>query len=326
MTRMTTPSEPGAGHPDLSFLAPPGALADWRMVLAYEAASTAGVLDALPGTLAELAARSDVDEGALRAVLGQLVAWDLVAEDAAGCYSAGSQAPLPLQDAMLVVHATVIRRWATVLGPRLGDRTATAGDGPARPGPPGLRLDLLAVNARRVTRPLVDACLARFPHARRVLDLGGGHGEHSLEFARRGLVPTMQDRPEVVEAAEQRGNLRVAGIDLFAGDFFTTLPTGPFDIVLISGTTNMFDGAANRDLYRRLRPIIAPEGGLAIASYLRGRDEVTASFGLQMLAFTDGGDAHTERDYRAWLAAAGYGTVRTHEIDDPPQTVVLVGR
>lgn len=51
------------------------------MVLAYEAAVGAGVLDALPGTLAELAARCDLDEGALRAVLGQLAAWGTIAED-----------------------------------------------------------------------------------------------------------------------------------------------------------------------------------------------------------------------------------------------------
>jgi hypothetical protein len=57
---------------DLSLLAPPGELADWRLVLAYEAAADAGVLDAFPGTVAEIAARCGLHEGALRAVLGQL--------------------------------------------------------------------------------------------------------------------------------------------------------------------------------------------------------------------------------------------------------------
>lgn len=33
-------------------------------------------------------------------------------------------------------------------------------------------LEALAVLARTVGPPMVDACLARFPHARRVLDLG----------------------------------------------------------------------------------------------------------------------------------------------------------
>lgn len=114
--------------------------------------------------------------------------------------------------------------------------------------------------------------------------------------------------------------------DEFAGDLFATLPPGPFDLVLCAAVTNMFDGPSNRDLYRRLRPTITPGGGLAIVSYLRGRNEVTASFGLRMLVWTDGGDAHGEDDYRSWLAEAGYGPIQVHELDDPPQTIVLAER
>lgn len=42
-----------------------------------------------------------------------------------------------------------------------------------------------------------------------------------------------------------------------------------------------------------------------------------------MLAFTEGGDAHGEDDYRAWLRDAGFGEVLVHEIADSPQTIVL---
>jgi SAM-dependent methyltransferase len=311
---------------DLSFLAPPEMLADWRMVLAYEAAAAAGVFEALPGTLGAIAAQRDLDEAALRAVLGQLAAWGIVAEDGHGQYSSGPRAPVSPQDATLLVHAAVIRRWVALLGPRLRNRTAGSDQSPSRPAPTGVGFDLLALNARRLTRPLLDICLQRFPHARRVLDLGGGHGEHSLELARRGLHATMQDRPEVVEVAERRGRLGSAGVELFPGDFFATLPPGPFDLVLCAAVTNMFDGARNRDLYRRLRPIIAPGGGLAIVSYMRGRDEVAAGFGLQMLVWTDGGDAHTVDDYRRWLDEAGYGATQVHDLDSPPQTIVLVER
>lgn len=311
---------------DLSFLAPPGQLADWRLVLAYEAAALAGVLDALPGTLGDLATGCAVDENALRAVLGQLAAWDVVTEDGPGRVVRGPRAPDPVQHAMLLTHATAIQRWAALLGPRLSQRTAGSDTFPARPTTPRDGPDLLADNARRVTRALVDACLDRFPSARRVLDLGGGHGVHCLEFARRGLRPTLQDRPEVVEIAEERNQLTGAGVELFAGDFFAELPPGPFDLVLVAGTTNMFDRPSNSALYRRLRPIIAPGGGLAIATFMRGRDAVAASFGLQMLVWTDGGDAHSVADYRRWLSEAGYRPSHVHELDDPPQTVVLAER
>lgn len=321
-----SPGDPDRSCADLSFLAAPEALADWRMVLAYEAAAHAGVLAALPGTVTEVAARCDVDEGALGIVLGQLAAWGIVANDDHGRCALGAGAPAWPHDAMLVHHAALIRRWAALLGPRLRDRTATSDEVPARLIATDLGLDLLAVSARRVTRSVVDVCLRRFPDARRVLDLGGGHGEQSLEFAQRGLRVTMQDRPEVIEIGHRRGRLRGAGVELFAGDFFTTLPPGPFDLVVCGLTTSMFDGPGNRDLYRRLRPIIAPGGGLAIVSYLRGRDRVATSFAVQMLVMTEGGDAHGEDDYRRWLAEAGYGPLQVHELDDPPQTIVLAER
>jgi SAM-dependent methyltransferase len=159
-----------------------------------------------------------------------------------------------------------------------------------------------------------------------VLDLGGGHGEFSVEFARRGLETKMQDLPEGVELADRRGPLPAASVELFAGDAFTALAPGPFDLVLCSADTNMFDAAANRELYLRLRPLITPGGGLAIVSYLRGRNRIAVTFALQMLVWTDGGDAHGEDDYRRWLTEEGYGPVQTHDLDDPPQTIVLAGR
>jgi SAM-dependent methyltransferase len=307
------------GNP--SFLAAPGEAADWRLALAYEAAADAGVLDALPGTVADLAARCDLRPGPLRAVLDLLAVWEVVAVDPDGRYVPGSAAPSWPDDAMLGVLAGAIRRWAALLGPRLRDRTG--GDAP--PAAP-LRLDLLAANVGRLVGPVVDACLTHVPHASRVLDLGGGHGAYALEFARRGVPTTMQDLPAVVEDAERGDRLRAGGIELFAGDLRTTLPPGPFDLVLCSTVTNMFDETVNRDLYRRLHEVITPGGGLAIVSYLRGRTPVAAAFALQMLAWTDGGDAHGEDDYRRWLADAGFGEVLLHDFTHPPQTLVLARR
>lgn len=310
-----------------SFLAPPEKLADWRLVLAYEAADRAGVFAALPGRPAELAERCGLDEGALHAVLGHLAAWGILTADEQECYAEGPNAPERSGGAMLLNHAAVIRRWAVLLGERLHDRTADSECAPARPtASPQVGLDLLALNIRRLIAPVLDVCLERFPGAVRVLDLGGGHGAYSLEMARRGLRPTMQDRPEVIEIARHRGHLTEAGVELFAGDLFETLPPGPFDLVLCSAVTNMFDEERNRDLYRRLRPLLAPGGGLAIVSYLRGRNRTAAAFALQMLAWTDGGDAHGEEDYRSWLADAGYGPVQVHDFADPPQSIVLAER
>ncbi|MFD4365846.1 class I SAM-dependent methyltransferase [Rhodococcus sp. NPDC058521] len=248
-------------EPDLSFLAAPDTLADWRMVLSYEAVAHAGVLDELPGTCEELADSCTLDARALRTLLTHLCSYEILALDGDGIFTHGPAAPQPPHDDVLLNHAATIRRWSTLLGPRLRDRKALPDgmtDGPPKPARP--RPDLLAINARRLTGTLVDECVRRFPQARRVLDLGGGHGEHALEFTRRGLSAVLQDLPAVLEAADRDGRLSRAGIELFPADLFTALPGGPFDLVLCSTVTNMFDEAANRDLYRRLRGLITRAG------------------------------------------------------------------
>ncbi|MCP9488407.1 MAG: methyltransferase domain-containing protein [Solirubrobacteraceae bacterium MAG38_C4-C5] len=309
---------------DLSFLAAPGQVADWRMVLAHEAAMEAGVLGALPATPAELAAQLGLEEPALRALLDALMVWSLVEVDEHGRYASRAGASSSEKDAVLRQHAVVIRRWATFLGDRLADRTASS-EPPASRVPPEVFFNFLAANARRLIPGVLDACTRRFGRVERVLDLGGGHGEYSLELARRGLRPMMQDLPDVVELVDRGQRLTEGGVELFPGDFHATLPPGPFDLVLCAGVTHTFDGRRNLDLYRRLRAIIAPGGGLAIVTFLRARNPVASIFALQMLVATEGGDAHGEEDYRRWLGEAGYGPLELADVEGRPQTVVLAG-
>lgn len=311
--------------PDLSFLARPGEVADWRMVLAYEAAVEAGVLDAVPGTAAEVAGTLELDEPGVRALLAALAAWGVVERRERGRYVLGAGAPAGQDDAVVRQHAVVIRRWARLLGERLRDRTAGS-DEPASHACPELLYSFLAANARRLLPAVLEACLGRFPHACRVLDLGGGHGEYALELARRGLRPVMQDLPDVVELADRDARLSGAGVELFAGDFHAALPPGAFDLVLCAGVTHTFDGPRNLDLYRRLRAVLAPGGGLAIVTFLPERHPVAAIFGLQMVIATDTGEAHSEADYRRWLGEAGYGALELADVEGRPQTVVLAQR
>ena len=288
-----------------AFFPPPGQAADWRLVLLYAAADDSGLLDGLPGTVADLAKRAGLDETGVRVVLDALALWDVVRRDGAGTFSWAPAAPSP--DERNAVHqlARGIRRTSAVLADRLrGEPVAQE---------PRAEVDLarwqgaMATGARAVAPDVIDACLARAPGARRALDLGGGHGEYSLEFARRGLSTTMLDRPEVIALAERQGRLPEAGVQLVAGDFFETLPEGPFDVVLCAGITHTFSGERNRGLYQRLRPLVSPSGGVGIFTFLRNQPADAALFAIQMLIVGAGGDTHAESDYREWLAEAGFG-------------------
>ena len=288
---------------DLTFLAPPGQAADWRVVVLCDAAAATGVFDKLPGTAEELGDRTGLEPQALRVVLDALAAVGVLETGDDGRFTLGAAAPDAAAMATVRHHARALRRWATAVEPRLrGESTRD----PAGVADPELFHDALANNARKVAPEIVDVCLQRFPEARSVLDLGGLHGEYSLEFTRRGLRATMQDQPAMVDVARRRGRLEAAGVELFEGSFFEKVPEGPFDLAFCSGITHTFDGDRNLTLFTNLRPVVAPGGGVAVVTFLRGRNPLTPLFAVQMLVNDNGGDTHTEAEYRSWLAEAGF--------------------
>ncbi|MGL4745158.1 MAG: class I SAM-dependent methyltransferase [Dermatophilaceae bacterium] len=306
----------------LGALAPPGSLVDWRLAVAWRAASESDILGALPGTVEDVARRRGLDPGAARAVVHLIAVWGLVTVNGDGVVTAGPHVLTPAESAALAQHGVWIHRWSALTGERLRDRSAPVPDTLCRPTT-GEGLRLLAAASARSIGPVVDACLAAVPSARTALDLGGGHGEHSLELARRGLAVTVQDLPEVVELARADGRLLEAGVGLHAQDAFDGVAAGPFDLVLCSTVTNMFDADAVVRLVRGARPAVAAGGALVVVSYLRDRSPVSAVFGVQMLVSTTGGDAHGSKDYRAWLTEAGYGEVTFHDLGTPALTVVV---
>jgi SAM-dependent methyltransferase len=309
------PTDPG-------FLAPPGEVADWRLVVLVDAAAGAGVLDALPGTPEGLAAPLGLDAHGLRVVLDALVAWGVVERRGDGAYAVGPHAPGPGRLPGLRHHARAIGAWSG----QIDDRLRGAGGSPARQAPPDpeLFIDALGAQARLTAPALVERCLARFPGAETVLDLGGGHGEYSLEFARRGLRATLQDLPTMIDIVARRGRLAEAGVDLYAGSFFESVPQGPFDLAFCTGITHTFDGDHNLDLFRRLRPVVSPRGGVAVTTFLRHRHPLADVFAVQMLVNGHGGDTHTEDEYRTWLAAAGFRVDDAPvDLPDRPQSVLF---
>ncbi|MDP1803704.1 MAG: hypothetical protein Q8K72_00920, partial [Acidimicrobiales bacterium] len=173
---------------DLTFLAPPGAVADWRMVLLCDAAIGTGVFDKLPGTAEEVAGRAGLAPEALRVVLEALATLGVVQQGDDGSFSLGPAAPEPAAMPSLRHHARAMRRWATAIEPQLRGQGTAASEGTD----PEMFHDALSRNAQQVAPEVVDVVLRRFPDARTVIDLGGLHGEYSLEFTRRGLKATMQ--------------------------------------------------------------------------------------------------------------------------------------
>jgi len=308
---------------DLTFLSPPGEIADWRMILLCDAAGAVGLFDALPGTVEGLAARLSLDPHVVRVELDALAALGVVERTGGGLtYAATAATPDATTMATIRHHARALRRWVASVEKRLrGEAVDTGGV-----DDPEAFHDSLAATARTTAPVVVDTVLARFPDARSVLDLGGLHGEYSLEFARRGLKAVMQDMPAMIDVARRRGRLEAAGIELYEGSFFDSVPSGPFDIAFCSGITHTFDADGNRALYRNLRPAVAPDGGggVAVITFLRHRNPITALFAVQMMVNANGGDTHTEAEYRQWLTEAGFTVDEAiHDLPDQGGRSVL---
>ncbi len=335
--------------PASSFMADPGAVADWREVLLCDAAAESGLLEALPAPADEAADAIGAQHRAVRVALDALATFGLV-ERRAGAYHA--VVTLDNEErAALAHHANVIRRWANDLGPTLrpggdagggpgaGDPDPHTGDGGrdeeeagADGGndggaslPPSVFMPALARRAREVAPWIAERVLARASRAGRALDLGGGHGEHARALAERGLHVVLQDRGPVTDWLTSAGHLDGTGVEVVEGDFLEGLADGPFDVVLAAGVVHLYPGPALERLFGRVAAALRPGGVLAISTTLRGRNAVAPVFAVQMLLAGDG-DTHSEADLVGWLATAGFGDLALEDIPDRPQTLLTARR
>lgn len=302
----------------LTALAPPDRLVDWRLAVTWEAAHSSGIFAALPGSVEEIAARAGLELSAVRSVLSLISRWQLVSIDDAQRWHPGPEELDEAESNALTQYGVWVRRWSAMTAPRLDDRHAPMPDALSRPTT-AKGLKLLAAASQQSIGPVVEKCLSYCSAPGRVLDLGGGHGEYALEFARRGCTVTLQDLPAVIDLAE--ADARFTTIRLVGKDMFEGIAEGPFDLVLCCTVTNMFDASANRQMLEAVRPQLSQSGVLAVVSYMRDRSTTGAAFGVQMLVATESGDAHSSGDYIEWLTATGY---QSPMADDIPATQLSI--
>jgi SAM-dependent methyltransferase len=295
------------------------AASDWRQALVYGAASGAGILASLPGRVVDVAAQAGTDQHATRVVLEALEAWGIVALDGDGCYQPGMAWPTADVHAALLQQDRFIRGTAA----QLPDRVRGIASPPRARSSAELESwqAAMGARARTVAPSIADACLAAVPGARRVLDLGGGHGEYGLEFARRGVEVVLQDQPAMLDFPHRRDAWKKGGVEVFAGDFFETMPAGPFDLVFCAGVTHTFDGDHNRRLYQRIHALVPAGGAFAIVTFLRGTPQARL-FAIQMLVVGNHGDTHSDEEYRQWLATAGFD-MEVVAADQLDQSVII---
>ena len=164
----------------------------------------------------------------------------------------------------------------------------------------------------------------------KVLDVAAGHGLFGLRVAQANPAATVYgtDWADVLTVAIE--NAAALGVSdryhTIPGSAFDVDLGGGYDLVLVPNFLHHFDPPTNIALLSKLRKAMAPGGTIAIVEFVPNEDRVSppiaASFSLQMLGATEGGEAYTFSDLDGMLAAAGFVDRRAQPLEPTPQTLV----
>ncbi|MBZ5510945.1 MAG: methyltransferase [Acidobacteriia bacterium] len=226
----------------------------------------------------------------------------------------------------LLHTANIWHRWSTLTDAvRQGTRTAV------RDKSPEWTHNFIA-GMQRIAKdraPLVVKTLGT-AGVRRILDLGGGSGAYSIAFAKAS--PDVQceilDIPEVVPlAAEYVSKAGVsAQVSLRAGDMLHDDFGSGYDLIMLNAICHMFSEEQNRDIFRRARQALAPNGRLVVQDFILNPDKTApqqaALFSLNMLVGTDAGASYSELEYTRWMKDAGFTEVGRINLPGPSDLMV----
>lgn len=182
----------------------------------------------------------------------------------------------------------------------------------------------------------VDEVARRLPlpdGARRLLDVGGGHGLYTVRLCERHaeLRATILDRESGLESARRTlaDHPGVADrIELLEGDLETDVFPEGQDVVFLGNIVHGLSPEANRDLFARIAGATNPGGEIAIVDQVAGAHgsdmsrAVAGLIGFNLYAAT-GGRAYPLADLAGWLAGAGYGEVRRKRLRAPGISLLL---
>lgn len=195
---------------------------------------------------------------------------------------------------------------------------------------------MLSGGARQLGGKLVE--LAALPDtARRLLDLGGGHGIYAAAFCSRHpeLRATLFDLPEALEAGrEMLADQGMEGrVDFQAGDLLRDDLGGGYDAVLLASVVHCLPPEACARLLARVRGALSPGGVVIVfeqvAERRPGDTELRHAF-LQAFSVNlfhlMGGQLYTRDTIAGWLAGNGFEPPEVHPVPESSFTLFVAAR
>ena len=169
------------------------------------------------------------------------------------------------------------------------------------------------------------------PDHRRLLDLGGSHGLHSIRFCQRypHLNAVIVDMPSALtETREEIERVGLARrIDVCPGTLQEHDWGCDNDLVFYLSVAHNHTAEENCLALRQIGESLKPGGLLVIHEYLAETplDALNAAFRLTLLVET-GTQTHAHADFRAWLDAAGFFSVERIDLNPKEKGSLILAR
>jgi tRNA (cmo5U34)-methyltransferase len=139
--------------------------------------------------------------------------------------------------------------------------------------------------------------------ASRVLELGTGTGETTRRLLSRhpdALLVGVDESASMLRAAREA--LPADRVTLRVGAIEEPLPDGPFDLVASALCIHHLEGSLKRDLFERVRAVLAPGGRFVLGDVIVPVDRADT-----VIPLSDGYDHPSPlADQLAWLAETGF--------------------
>jgi len=163
-----------------------------------------------------------------------------------------------------------------------------------------------------------------------MLDLGGGPGTYSLEWAKlhNHLKATVFDIAPVLEVAKLYiNNYGLADrVNTLAGDFHKGEIGKGYDLILMANILHMYDDVFGKALVQKVADALEPGGRVIINGFCTDENETSplqdTLFSLNMGLLTDSGRAHPMPEMMNWLKQAGLSDIKSFRIEAMPTGVI----
>jgi len=169
------------------------------------------------------------------------------------------------------------------------------------------------------------------PSARRLLDVGGSHGLHSLAFCARHPQLTAVVFDHAVSLRTTKANVKAHGltgrVTTRAGNCVTDALGSGFDVVLYFSVAHNQSPADNAAVLAKCAAALNPGGVLVVQDYLR--DHMPADYGAAFdltLLLEVGTHTHRRADFERWIADAGLVDCRHRVLRPAAMGSVLVAK